>query len=64
MSLTYTLPKDICAKLRTKGISVSAVGQNIFLWSKQFKYSDPDGGTDNFSDPSIRYVGFNVKANF
>ena len=64
MSLTYTLPKHICEKIYTKGISLSAVGQNLFLWSKQFKYSDPDGGYDNFSDPSIRYIGFNVKASF
>lgn len=64
LSLTYTLPKDICKKIFSKGISISAVGQNILLWSKQFKYSDPDGGYDNFSDPSIRYVGFNVKVGF
>ena len=51
-------------KIYTKGISLSTVGQNLFLWSKQFKYSDPDGGYDNFSDPSIRYIGFNVKVSF
>ena len=59
-----SFPKDICKKIFSKGISISAVGQNILLWSKQFKYSDPDGGYDNFSDPSIRYVGFNVKVGF
>jgi TonB-linked SusC/RagA family outer membrane protein len=64
MSLTYTFPKSICEKMYTKAISLSAVGQNLLLWSKQFKYSDPDGGVDNFSDPSIRYVGFNLKVNF
>lgn len=64
MSLTYTFPKSICEKMYTKAISLSAVGQNLLLWSKQFKYSDPDGGIDNFSDPSIRYVGFNLKMNF
>ena len=64
MSLTYTLPKSICEKIYTKGVALSAVGQNLFLWSKQFKYSDPDGGYENFSDPSIRYVGFNVKVSF
>ncbi len=64
MSLTYTLPGDICKKVYANKISISAVGQNIYLWSKQFKYSDPDGGYDNFSDPSIRYVGFNIKVDF
>jgi TonB-linked SusC/RagA family outer membrane protein len=61
ISLTYDVPKSICTKMRSQEISVSAVGQNMFLWAKQFKYSDPDGGYENFSDPSIRYVGFNLK---
>jgi TonB-linked SusC/RagA family outer membrane protein len=61
MALTYDLPKTICTKFKSKGVSASAVGQNMFLWAKQFKYSDPDGGYENFSDPSIRYVGFNLK---
>jgi hypothetical protein len=64
MSLTYELPKRICAKFHAKGASVSAVGQNVYLWAKQFKYSDPDGGVENFSDPSQRYLGFNLKFNF
>ena len=61
MSLTYDLPKSIYSRFKSKGVSVSAVGQNMFLWAKQFKYSDPDGGYENFSDPSIRYIGFNLK---
>jgi TonB-linked SusC/RagA family outer membrane protein len=61
MSLTYDLPKTLCAKFKSNGVSASAVGQNMFLWAKQFKYSDPDGGYENFSDPSIRYIGFNLK---
>lgn len=64
MSLSYDLPKNLCNRLKSQGISVSAVGQNMYLWAKQFKYSDPDGGYENFSDPSIRYVGFNMKFNF
>ncbi|MFA5044549.1 MAG: SusC/RagA family TonB-linked outer membrane protein [Paludibacter sp.] len=64
VSLTYTLPKRICSKFYAKGLSVSAVGQNVLLWAKQFKYSDPDGGYENFSDPSVRYLGFNVKMTF
>jgi TonB-linked SusC/RagA family outer membrane protein len=61
MALTYDLSKNLCAKFKSKGVSASAVGQNMFLWAKQFKYSDPDGGYENFSDPSIRYIGFNLK---
>ncbi len=64
MSLTYNLPERLCARFLSKGASVSAVGQNVFLWARQFKYSDPDGGYENFSDPSLRYLGFNVKITF
>lgn len=64
ISLTYFVPKKVCAKFHSKGASISAVGQNVFLWAKDFKYSDPDGGTENFSDPSLRYIGFNLKFDF
>jgi TonB-linked SusC/RagA family outer membrane protein len=64
VSLTYDVPQKVYSRINSKGISVSAVGQNMLLWAKQFKYSDPDGGYENFSDPSIRYVGFNLKFNF
>ncbi|GBU08330.1 SusC/RagA family TonB-linked outer membrane protein [Bacteroidales bacterium] len=64
ISLTYTLPKDLSSKVNAKNLSLSAVGQNVLLWAKDFKYSDPDGGRENFSDPSMRYLGFNVKMDF
>jgi TonB-linked SusC/RagA family outer membrane protein len=64
VSLSYDLPKNLYSLLGAKGGSVSAIGQNIFLWAKDFKYSDPDGGTENFSDPSQRYIGFNIKLTF
>ncbi|HBL74812.1 MAG: TonB-dependent receptor [Bacteroidetes bacterium GWF2_42_66] len=64
MSLTYELPRNWCNKFYAKSASISAVGQNVYLWAKQFKYSDPDGGSENFSDPSQRYLGFNLKLNF
>jgi len=64
ISLTYNLSTQITDKFKAKAASISAVGQNLFLWAKQFKYSDPDGGFENFSDPSIRYLGLNLKVVF
>ncbi|PZR28877.1 MAG: SusC/RagA family TonB-linked outer membrane protein, partial [Azospira oryzae] len=64
VSLTYNFPKAWTTLIGAGSGSFSLVGQNLFLWSKQFKYSDPDGGTDNFSDPSQRYVGCNLKVSF
>ncbi len=74
VSLTYDLPGKFIPKL-AKSASVSFVGQNILLWAKDFVYSDPDGGENSlygtnaggasdFQDPSVRYVGFNVKLTF
>jgi len=64
MSLTYQVPDEFCSKLGINGISVSAIGQNVLLWAKQFKYSDPDGGSENFSDPAVRYLGLNLRVGF
>lgn len=64
VSITYYFPQRIASKISSKGIAVSAVGQNVFIWAKQFKYSDPDGGVENFSDPSQRYLGLDIKVNF
>lgn len=64
ISLTYDVPARYCRMIRSKGMSVSFVGQNVFMSAKDFRYSDPDGGTENLSDPSARYLGFNVKLSF
>ena len=63
MSLTYTLPNSLLHGV-AKAASVSFVGQNVLLWAKDFKYSDPDGGVEDFADPAVRYLGFNVKLTF
>ena len=64
MSLTYYVPQTLASKIGARDISISAIGQNVFYWAKQFKYSDIDGGSENFVDPSQRYLGFNVKLGF
>ncbi|MCA5003718.1 SusC/RagA family TonB-linked outer membrane protein [Sphingobacterium bovistauri] len=62
--LTYTFPQQMIDKLPFKGLSASLVGQNLIYWAKQFKYSDIDGGSENFTDPSLRYMGLNIKLDF
>lgn len=65
ISLTYTVPNQLAAKMGpVKGASISFVGQNVLFWAKDFKYSDPDGGSEDFSDPSVRYLGGNIKLSF
>jgi hypothetical protein len=63
ISLTYTVPNKMLHGI-AKGASVSFVGQNVLLKAKDFKYSDPDGGSEDFADPSVRYLGFNLKFTF
>ena len=65
ISLTYSMPKQLTSKMGpVKGASVSFVGQNVLFWAKDFKYSDPDGGGEDFSEPSVRYLGGNIKLSF
>ena len=44
-----------------KGASIGLVGQNLLIWTKEFKYADPDVGSDNLNAPSTRLLGFNIK---
>jgi hypothetical protein len=65
VSLTYNVPDNVVANLGfIKDISVSFIGQNVLFWARDFKYSDPDGGTEDFADPSVRYLGGNIKLSF
>lgn len=71
LSVSYALPKTLCDKLKMKGASVGVIGQNLLMWTKEFRFSDPDKFVDdpdylsqNLNSPSIRYVGFNVKLDF
>lgn len=64
MSITYNIPGKYLHGWAAKAASVSFVGQNVLLWAKDFKYSDPDGGVEDFSDPSVRYLGANIKLTF
>lgn len=64
LSLTYDVPTEFAKKMKMKAASISFVAQNLMLWSKDFTYSDPDGGKEDLSDPSSRYLGANIKITF
>lgn len=61
LSLSYTLPQSLSAPLHLKGLTVGFVGQNVLIWTKEFKYSDPDKASDDLNSPSVRYLGFNIR---
>jgi len=63
--ITYQFPEKLAKKMLMKDFAVSFVGQNLLFWGKEYKISDPDYGyTWDLVSPSVRYIGFNFKANF
>lgn len=64
LSVSYAIPQSVCQKIGMKGASVGFVGQNLLMWAKEFRFSDPDKVQDVLNSPSIRYMGFNVKFDF
>lgn len=65
ISLTYQFPRTVLDRISfVKGASISAVGQNVLLFSKDFRFSDPDGGTEDLADPAVRYLGLHLKLTF
>ncbi|MDR0976609.1 MAG: SusC/RagA family TonB-linked outer membrane protein, partial [Prevotellaceae bacterium] len=68
LSIGYQLPQSLTRKIRLNNVNVSLVGQNLFIWTKDFKYSDPDaiyeGNAETLNAPSVRYVGFDLKFDF
>ncbi|MBK7476410.1 MAG: SusC/RagA family TonB-linked outer membrane protein [Haliscomenobacter sp.] len=63
ISLTYNIPSKLINKFAKAG-SISVIGQNVLLKAKDFKYSDPDGGSEDFTDPSTRYFGGKLNFTF
>lgn len=63
ISVSYNVPARLLHKV-AKSASISLIGQNVLLKAKQFKYSDPDGGNEDFADPSTRYLGFKINFTF
>lgn len=64
LSITYELPKKLISKSIINNAAISLTGQNLFLWTKDFKYSDPDVGSEDMNAPSQRMIGFDVKIGF
>jgi TonB-linked SusC/RagA family outer membrane protein len=73
--LSYTLPSKYFDNTFIDGITISAIGRNLFLWTpRNNQYIDPEVstfGTDiagqfgEFSaNPSTRSIGFSIRANF
>jgi TonB-linked SusC/RagA family outer membrane protein len=63
VTLTWQVPATLFNKTFIKGITLSAVGRNLLLFSK-LPNVDPDPGVDNLQTPSTRTIGFNANFKF
>ncbi len=72
IAFTYTLPSEILDKTFLTGVSISAVGSNIWIIDKSLPHADPESGlgAGNLqgysvgSLPSTRDFGANLKLQF
>ena len=64
LAINYTLPKQLAQKVLMKDVRLGFVGQNLFMLTSGFKYSDPDRGRENLNTPTCRYLGFNINLTF
>jgi len=64
VSLSYSLPATVANRLSAKKASIGVTGQNLLLWTKEYRFSDPDRGSEDLNSPSMRYIGFNINVNF
>ena len=64
LALEYSLPAKLTHKVKASTASIALTAQNVFMWRKQFRFADPDKGTDNLNSPTNRYIGGNIKLTF
>jgi hypothetical protein len=63
VTLSWQLPNRWLNKSFVKGITLSAVGRNLLLFSKMPNV-DPDPAVDNLQTPSTRTIGLNANLRF
>jgi len=72
VAFTYNLPSRFLNKTFIKGISLSAIGSNLWIIHKNLPYADPESGMtagniqgySTGSLPTTRDFTFNIKINF
>lgn len=63
ITLGYTLPNELCERIKLRGLRVFAAGENLWTLTK-YKGFDPEGamnGTTNSSIPGVKVITFGVK---
>ena len=73
-SLSYSLPASLLDKTFIRKAKISLIGNNIWLWAKDFNHGDPEllsfgggryvPGVENATVPSTRSLGFSLDIEF
>ncbi|MFN8349628.1 MAG: SusC/RagA family TonB-linked outer membrane protein [Spirosomataceae bacterium] len=65
VSLGYNLPASLAKFIGARSASISVTGQNVWMWTKAFRFADPDKADDTqLTSPSVRYMGGNITLTF
>lgn len=73
LSFGYTFPKTLLSNIFLENLTINLIGRNLFFIKKNIPNIDPESnlgtdnariGFDNSSYPSVRNLGFSLKANF
>lgn len=72
VGLTYTFPSKLLEKTSLKGLSLSLLGNNLWIIDKNVPFADPEAGTSSGNVqgyqsgvmPSEKVYSFNIKVNF
>ena len=72
LSISYSLPKQLCSKIKMKSLAVSATASNLLLWTRYSGF-DPEvntsdtaviTGLDDGAFPKTRVFGISINATF
>ena len=70
MTLSYTLPARLAARLKARNVTLSLIGRNLFYIYKNVPNIDPESaigttpremGLDRYGIPTSRSYGFSLK---
>ncbi|WP_312901842.1 SusC/RagA family TonB-linked outer membrane protein [Chryseobacterium taichungense] len=72
VAITYNFPKELLNSKVIQGLSVSLIGNNLWIIHKNLPYADPESGLSSGNIqgyqsgpmPTTRNISFNVKVNF
>ncbi|WP_262250276.1 SusC/RagA family TonB-linked outer membrane protein [Parapedobacter soli] len=61
LAIGYTVPRSVSERWGMSRARIALTAQNVFLWTKEFRFADPDWNSDSdLTSPSQRFIGLNL----